>query len=73
MTTAPETPGARRRRNDWRGERRPVLVRLPAPVAERLCRAAESRERSMSETAAELLETALGTAAAAPLAPEGLA
>ncbi len=37
------------------------MVRLPRLVAERLGQVADERNRSMSETAAELLESALGS------------
>ncbi len=48
-----------RRRPQWRGERKAVLVRMPVDVAEDLTRAAESQQCSVSEHAAELLAQAL--------------
>lgn len=48
-----------RRRPQWRGERRAVLVRLPVPVADRLVQHAAAEESSLSETAAELIARGL--------------
>ena len=48
-----------RRRPQWRGERKAVLVRMPVDVAEDLTRGAESQQCSVSEHAAELLAQAL--------------
>jgi hypothetical protein len=52
------SPSARRR-PQWRGERRAVLVRLPVQVAERLVQHAATEELSLSETAAELIARGL--------------
>lgn len=53
-----------RRRADWRGERRAVLVRLPVEVAEALQVDAVEAEHSVSEHAALLLARALEQGAA---------
>jgi hypothetical protein len=58
VTESPTAP-PRPRRADWRGDRTPVMVRLPVPVAERLGEAAQSGRRSVSETAAALITAAL--------------
>lgn len=44
-----------RRRPQWRGERRAVLVRMPVEAADRLAAAAQRRDRSVSDHAAELI------------------
>lgn len=53
-----------KRRPQWRGERKAVLVRVPTEVAEVLRLAAEREQRSVSELAAELLTRALRQGAA---------
>ena len=49
----------RRRRPEYRGERRAVLVRLPVEVAAELKAAAGSRGSSVSDTAAALIASGL--------------
>jgi hypothetical protein len=49
-----------RRRPQWRGERKAVLVRMPVGLAEDLVRSAEQQRRSVSEHATALLQAALG-------------
>jgi hypothetical protein len=44
-----------RRRPQWRGERRAVLVRMPVETADRLTAEAQRRARSVSDHAAELI------------------
>lgn len=48
-----------RRRPQWLGERKPVLVRLPVEVAERLAEAAEQTQATLSGMAAELISAGL--------------
>jgi hypothetical protein len=48
-----------RRRPQWRGNRKAVLVRMPVDLAQRLSCEAEMRQRSVSEHASELLAAAL--------------
>jgi hypothetical protein len=54
-----------RRRPQWRGERKAVLVRMPVALAEDLARSAELERQSVSEYAAALLQEALGKPAVA--------
>jgi hypothetical protein len=56
-----ETPANAARRPQWRGERRAVMVRLTLPTAGLLLARAEASGRSVSDTAAELISTALTT------------
>lgn len=49
------------RRPQWRGERQALLVRVPAGVAEQLRAEAGRSRRSLSDTAAALLEAGLGS------------
>jgi len=53
-----------RRRPQWRGERRAVMVRLPVSVAERLAAAAAASNLSLSETATQLIADGLDADAA---------
>ena len=53
--TAPERKSPEHRRPQWRGDRKAVLVRLPALEAERLRDAASRSGRSVSDTAASLI------------------
>ena len=48
-----------RRRPQWRGERKAVLIRMPVEVADRLARAAKEQQRSVSDQATLLIEQAL--------------
>jgi len=48
-----------RRRPQWRGERKAVLVRMPVEVADRLARAAKEQQRSVSDQATLLIDQAL--------------
>lgn len=48
-----------RRRPQWRGERKAVLVRMPVELAEHLHRSAAQEQRSVSDHAAVLLREAL--------------
>lgn len=48
-----------RRRPQWRGDRKAVLVRMPIDLAYRLSCAAEQKQLSVSEHAADLLAAAL--------------
>lgn len=58
--TVTQTPhDLQRRRPQWRGNRKAVLVRMPADLADRLTRAAQQRQLSVSEHAAGLLAAAL--------------
>lgn len=50
-----------RRRPQWRGERKAVLVRLPVDVADQLTRAAEASQLSVSETAGKYISVGLAT------------
>jgi hypothetical protein len=58
MTTS-NTAESRRRRPQWRGDRKAILVRMPVALAHRLTREAEERQRSVSEHATDLLAAAL--------------
>jgi len=49
----------RRRRPQWRGERRPVMVRVPVPVAEALENLAAAKGVSLSDAAGCLISTGL--------------
>lgn len=53
------TAQVRRRRPQWRGERKAVLVRMPVEVADRLTQAAREQQRSISDQAALLIDEAL--------------
>lgn len=55
----PEDEQVGRRRPQWRGERKAVLVRMPVKLAEDLLRSAALEQRSVSEHAAGLLREAL--------------
>lgn len=48
-----------RRRPQWRGERKAVLVRLPVEVADQLAKAAEVSQLSVSEAASRYIAIAL--------------
>ena len=48
-----------RRRPQWRGERKAVLVRLPVDVADQLTQAAEASQLSVSETAGKYISAGL--------------
>lgn len=48
-----------RRRPQWRGERKAVLVRMPVKVADRLARSAKEQQRSVSDQATLLIDQAL--------------
>lgn len=50
-----------RRRPQWRGERKAVLVRLPVDVADQLTRAAEASQLSVSDTAGKYISAGLAT------------
>lgn len=50
-----------RRRPQWRGERKAVLVRLPVDVADQLTRAAEASQLSVSETAGKYISAGLAS------------
>ena len=48
-----------RRRPQWRGERKAVLIRMPVEVADRLTQAAREQQRSVSDEATLLIDQAL--------------
>jgi hypothetical protein len=48
-STAPPAPRAKRRRSDFRGDRRRLAVRLPVDVAERVERDAQAAGLSISD------------------------
>ena len=48
-----------RRRPQWRGERKAVLIRMPVEVADRLARAAKEQQCSVSDQATLLIDQAL--------------
>jgi len=47
------------RRPQWRGERRPVLARLPLPLADQLSELARQRGCSLSDAVSDLLTDSL--------------
>ena len=47
------------RRPQWRGERRPVLARLPLPLADQLSELARQRGCSLSDAVSDLLTHSL--------------
>ena len=51
--------GGSRRRPQWRGDRRAVLVRMALPLARQLEAEAARTGASLSDTAARLIEDAL--------------
>lgn len=57
--TPRDTAPARRRHPEWRGERDAMLVRVPVPLAEQLRVEAARRRPALSDTTAELIQTAL--------------
>jgi hypothetical protein len=59
MATTSSDEQARKRRPQWRGERKAVLVRLPVATAVDLAKVAEAQRRSVSDVATELLTRAL--------------
>jgi hypothetical protein len=50
---------SRRRRPQWRGERKAVLIRLPVDVATQLAELADEDARSVSDTAGDLIAQGL--------------
>lgn len=58
MPAAPTMPV--KRRPQWRGERRAVLVRLPVTVADRLRDEAARAQQSVSDTAAQIISAGVG-------------
>ena len=52
-------PAIRVRRPQWRGERHPILTRIPAPVAAELADMARELGLSVSETVASLVADGL--------------
>lgn len=53
------------RRPQWRGERRPVMVRMPVRLAEELERLAEQQRASLSDVAGRLITAGLASEAVA--------
>jgi hypothetical protein len=62
MTTTTGTSQTERRRPQWRGDRKAVLVRMPVHLAHRLSSEAQKRQLSVSQHATELLAAALDPA-----------
>jgi hypothetical protein len=56
--------GDSRRRPQWRGERKAVLVRLPVDVADELAKAAEMSRLSVSEAAGRFISAGLASSPA---------
>lgn len=55
----PSVDEKRSRRPQWRGDRRPVMVRVPVSLAEQLQRLAEARGSSLSDVAGHLIAVGL--------------
>ncbi|MUM21665.1 hypothetical protein FZI91_08090 [Mycobacterium sp. CBMA271] len=53
------TKGSRRRRPQWRGERKAILIRVPLSVANQLSAAAEASSESISDTVGRLITAGL--------------
>lgn len=51
----------KRRRPQWRGDRRAILVRLPVEEANRLCAEATRQGASVSDLAGKLIRSGLDT------------
>ncbi|TGD87422.1 hypothetical protein BayCH28_13695 [Mycolicibacterium sp. CH28] len=48
-----------RRRPQWRGERKAILIRVPLPVADELTAVAQESSESVSDVAGRLISAAL--------------
>jgi hypothetical protein len=52
-----------RRRPQWRGERKAILIRVPLPVADELTAVAQESSESVSDVAGRLISAALAARA----------